>query len=532
MVAHALRLVLIGLLALSSCQQATPESKLDWIISGAQIVDGSGNKPFYADLGIKDGKIAVISPTPLDPTRSNNILDAKGLFVCPGFIDLHTNITTNAQNLPLAENFIRQGTTSVLASLHSGDQPWPIDTYADTLRFAANIGFFAGHSWVRKRIMGLENRQASPEELDSMRFYVAASMQQGALGLATGLEYVPANYASEEEIVALAKVAAQYQGIYFTHMRNEMDEVMASIRESIAIGAKAGIPVEINHLKAAGKPQWGWSQQMLALLDSARAEGIDVTADVYPYMAYSTFSSILIPQWAMAGGREGLIERLKNPELREKIRAEMREIIMRDPGADDLSLIQFRDFPLDPAFKGKTLEDYARHLGKPLTLETTIDLMLEIETKGGFYGIFHAMNEDDLRNFIRHPLTMFDSDADLVVFGAEHPHPRCYGAFPRVLEKYVREEKLLTLEEAIHRMTALPAQRIGQSNRGLIQTGNYADLTLLDFQNVKDNATYTDPHHYPSGIEYVFVNGTLVLNKGEMTGQKPGMWLKGKFVAE
>ncbi|MDP4819364.1 MAG: amidohydrolase family protein, partial [Saprospiraceae bacterium] len=342
----------------------------------------------------------------------------------------------------------------------------------------------------------------------------------------------PANYASEEEIVELAKVAAQYKGLYFTHMRNEMDGVLESIRESIKIGAKAGIPVEINHLKAAGKPQWGWSAQMLALIDSARNAGIEVTADVYPYMAYSTFSSILIPQWAMAGGREGLIKRLKDPVTRENIKAEMREIIMRDPGADDLSLIQFRDFDPDPAFKGKTLEDYALHLGKPLNLETTIDLLLDIETQGGFYGIFHAMSEDDLRNFIRHPLTMFDSDADLVVFGAEHPHPRCYGAFPRVIEKYVKEEGLLTLEEAVRRMTTLPAQKIGQAKRGSIQTGYFADLALLDVQNIRDNASYTDPHHYPSGVEYVFVNGVLVLKKGEMTGQTPGMWLKGKFVGQ
>ena len=524
--------LLFCLAVLMSCQSAPPEKTFDWIISGGQIVDGTGQPPFFADLGIKDGKISMVSFTPLDPRTAEHILDAKGLFVCPGFIDLHTNITTNAQQLPLAENFIRQGTTSVLASLHSGDQPWPIDTYADTLKFGANIGFFAGHSWVRKRILGLENRQASPAELDSMRFYVAESMKQGALGLATGLEYVPANYASEEEIVELAKVAAQYKGLYFTHMRNEMDGVLESIRESIKIGAKAGIPVEINHLKAAGKPQWGWSTQMLALIDSARNAGIEVTADVYPYMAYSTFSSILIPQWAMAGGREGLIKRLKDPVTRENIKAEMREIIMRDPGADDLSLIQFRDFDPDPAFKGKTLEDYALHLGKPLNLETTIDLLLEIETQGGFYGIFHAMSEDDLRNFIRHPLTMFDSDADLVVFGAEHPHPRCYGAFPRVIEKYVKEEGLLTLEEAVRRMTTLPAQKIGQAKRGSIQTGYFADLALLDIQNIRDNASYTDPHHYPSGVEYVFVNGVLVLKKGEMTGQTPGMWLKGKFVGQ
>ena len=361
-----------------------------------------------------------------------------------------------------------------------------------------------------------------------MRYYVDATMRQGALGLSTGLEYVPGNYADEAEIVELAKIAAQYNGVYFTHMRNEGSGLLKSIRETINIGKKANIPVQINHLKATGQSQWGWAEKALTLIDSAQQAGIDVSHDIYPYTAFSTLSSILIPQWAMEGGREGLRNRLADKTTSFRIKEEMAELFKRDAGGEDLTKIQFRNFEQNPAFTGKTLADYAEHIGLPLTLETGIDILLDLELKGGFIGIFHAMSEQDIEYFLQHPNTMIDSDGDLLNFGEGHPHPRCYGAFPKVLGHFVRDKKIITLENAIHKMTYLPAEKIGLKDRGRIQDGAFADLVIFDFDTIEDNSTYTDPHHFPSGIKYVLINGIMVLEQEEMTGQLPGKWMKRK----
>lgn len=518
----------ILIFVLAACQDSNPDKEYDLIITGGTIVDGKGVPPFEGDLAILGDRIVALSSSPLNVKLAKEVLQAEGLIVSPGFIDLHTNITVDLHEQPLAENFIRQGTTTVLSSLHSGDQAYPLDAYASILEIAPNVGYFAGHSWTRRQVMGLENRHATKEELDSMKYFVEQSMKQGALGLSTGLEYVPANYASQEEIIELAKVAAKYNGVYFTHMRNEGRGVLDAIRESIRIGEMADIPVQINHLKAAGRTQWGRSEQMLSVIDSARQVGVEITQDIYPYTAFSTYGSILIPQWALAGGVEALKKRLDDPSAAQKIRAEMRDLFMMDGGGEDLSLIQFRNFKYDTTFSGKTLKDYALAKGLEPTLETGIDLILELEMRGGFIGIFEAMDEKDITRFIQHPNTMFDSDADLTVFGTGHPHPRCYGAFPEVLGKYVREKQILSLETAIQKMTSMPADKIRQPDRGRIQEEAFADLVIFDFNTIRDNSTYTDPHHYPSGIEYVIVNGEIVFKEGKMTGKKPGQWLRGQ----
>ena len=388
------------------------------------------------------------------------------------------------------------------------------------------MGYFAGHSWIRKQVMGLENKAPSKEELDSMKYYVDAAMRQGALGLSTGLEYVPGNYADEAEILELAKVAAQYGGVYFTHMRNEGKYLLRSIRESINIGKKAKIPVQINHLKATGQTQWGSAKKALKLIDSARQAGIDVSHDIYPYNAFSTISSILIPQWAMEGGQEGLRNRLADKTTSLRIKQEMAVLFERDVGGKDLTRIQFRNFKQNPTFSGKTLADYADHLGLPLTLETGIDLILELELQGGFIGIFHAMSEQDIEYFLQHTNTMIDSDGDLLNFGEGHPHPRCYGTFPKILGHFVRDKKIISLEDAIHKITYLPSEKIGLKDRGRIQEGAFADLVIFDFDTIADNSTYTDPHHFPSGIKYVLVNGEMVLEKEKITRKMPGKWIK------
>lgn len=504
----------------------SPPEKYDVVIYGGTIVDGTGAEAYVANIGINGDKIVKISKAQLHAKENADLVDASGYIVSPGFVDLHTNVEVNIQDYPLAENFIKQGITSIMASLHSGDQPYPLEPYASQLEIAPNIGFFAGHSWIRKRILGFDNRPASEQELDSMKYYVDQTMQQGAIGLSTGLEYVPANYASTHEIVELAKVAAKYKATYFTHMRDEGKFLLESIRESIAVGKSANIPVQINHLKAAGKNQWGWSVGALALIDSARQAGIQISADIYPYTAYSTYSSILIPQWAMAGGRGRLINRVKDPETLNRIKSEMKALILGIAGGEDLRKIQFRQFPYDEAFNGKTMKDYAESLGLEPTLETGVGLLLELETKGGFYGIFHAMSEEDLDNFIANSEIMFDSDGDLLKPGEGFPHPRCYGTFPKIIGTYVRDKQLVSLEEMIKRMTLLPANKIGQKEIGRIEEGKYADITIFDFKEIDDHSSYTDPHHFPAGIKHVMISGEFVVKNEEVTGNKPGRWLR------
>lgn len=514
---------IIFLLLFFSC---SPQESYDLVIQGGRIVDGTGATSYEANIGIVGNRIVKISNGQLKLKKGGELIDAKGYIVSPGFIDMHTNVEVNIQDYPLAENFIRQGITSIMASLHSGDQAYPLEAYASQLEIAPNIGYFAGHSWIRKQVLGLENRQASPEELDRMRDYVEQSMQQGALGLSTGLEYVPANYASEEEIIELAKVAAKYNGVYFTHMRDEGSKLLESIRESIQLGKAANIPVEINHLKAAGQNQWTWSERALILIDSARESGIQIHADIYPYTAFSTYSSILIPQWAMAGGRKGLKRRVRNPDSLERIKSGMEQLFLSTGGGEDLSKIQFRAFPYDASFDGKTMKDYAESLGLAPTLKTGVELLLELELKGGFIGIFHAMSEEDLENFISDPEIMFDSDGDLLTPGLGHPHPRCYGTFPKILSTYVRDKKLISLEEAIRRMTSLAAEKIRQKDIGRIEEGAISDIVVFDLEEIEDRSSYTDPHHFPKGIKHLLVNGAFVIKDEELSGKKPGRWLR------
>ncbi|GAB5554505.1 MAG: amidohydrolase family protein [Saprospiraceae bacterium] len=516
--------LLLAFLGFHSCGEK--ETAYDIIIQNGTLINGFGEPTFTGSLAIKKDRIVKISKETINPNLAIEILDATGLMVSPGFVDMHTNVEVNIQDYPNAENFIRQGVTTVMASLHSGEQAYPLETYASQLTMAPNMGYFAGHSWIRAQVLGLENRQATPEELERMKTYVKETMEQGAIGLSTGLEYVPANYASQHELIEMAKVAAAYDGVYFTHMRDEGRGLLNSIRESVAIGANANIPVQINHIKATGQQQFGWSKQALAIIDSARNEGIAVTQDMYPYTAFSTYAYILIPRWAMAGGQAGFAKRLSNKDTTALIKKEMRELFTRDAGGEDLSKIQFRDFESEPEFSGKTLKDYALAKGLEPNLDNGVDLILDLQLKGGFIGVFFAMDEKDLATFLEHPNTMIDSDGDLLNFGEGHPHPRCYGAFPKVLGHFVREKKVISLEEAIKRMTFLPAEKIGQHQRGRLAEGAFADITIFDFDTIQDNSSYTDPHHFPSGIPYVMINGKWVIKDKETTGNLPGQWLK------
>ena len=516
----ALTLVTINCTATNS---GTPSSeRYDILLRGGTVVDGSGAPRFTADVAIRGERIAAVGRSGLDPTLADKVIDVSGKAVTPGFVDNHAHIQTTIHQYPLAENFTRQGITTIVASLHSGDVPWPLDEYIAALDVAPNVAFFAGHTWARRQVLGMDNRDPSGEELQQMRDLIDQAMQQGAIGLSTGLLYVPANYAKTEEVIELAKVASRYGGIYYTHMRDEGRGLLASVAEAIRIGREAEIPVQIQHHKAMGVAQFGWSANTLAMIDSANASGLDVRHDLYPYTAGSTGSSVIFPPWALAGGQDSLVARVSDPAVRPQVEEGMRDRLVNEWVGDDLNRIQFRTVPSAPEFDGKTLADYAAAQGLPNTVASGIQMGIELQLAGGFSAIYHVMDEEDVQRIMRHPLATFQTDGDPVGYGEGFPHPRSYGAFPRILARYVRELGVLTLEEAIHKMTRLSMDRLGQAERGSIAEGMIADLVVFDPETIQDNADYVQPHQFSTGIETMIINGTLVIDGMALTGERPG----------
>jgi len=517
--------LLLGLILSGAVPVAAQQ--FDVVLRGGTVVDGSGAPRFRADVGIRGDRIALVARDGIPAGSSRVELDATGLVVAPGFVDHHAHIATEIHQRPLAENFLFQGITTILASLHSGDVPWPLHAYMDSLRSAPNIGFFVGHTWVRTKVLGLANRAPTAPELERMKALVDTAMRDGALGLSTGLLYVPANYAKTEEVIELAKVAARYRGLYVTHMRDEARGLLESVREAIRIGREAGIPVQINHHKAAGAGQFGWSVHTLAMIDSARAQGLDVTHDLYPYAAGSSGSSVLFPSWALAGGVDSLRARANDPAVRPRLDAEMADRMRKDWCGEELSRVQFRELFSDHRYDGKTLADLARDRGLPVSAASGAALVIELQLKGGFSAIYHMMDEADVVRIMKDPRAMFETDGDPIGYGRGFPHPRSFCAFPRVLARYVREQKVLTLEDAIRRMTSLSMQQIGQKERGLIREGMLADVVVFDAERIQDVATYENPFPFSVGMIHILVNGQLVLRDGSLTGAKPGRVLKG-----
>lgn len=525
------RVLLLGLVTLllaplpaAAGAQAPP---FDVLIRGGTVVDGTGAPAYRADVALRGDRIARIDRGGIAADSARQVLDAQGLVVAPGFIDSHAHIQTTIHEHPLAENFLRQGITTILASLHSGEQPYPLRDYMAALRVAPNVGFFAGHSWARTEVLGRENRAPTATELERMKALVDEAMRDGALGLSTGLVYVPANFAETEEVIELARVAARHGGIYVSHMRDEATGLLESVAEVIRVAGEAGLPAQINHHKAVGATQWGWSERTLAMIDSARAAGLDVKHDLYPYTASSTSSGVLFPQWALAGGQEEFRERVEDPATRRRMEAEMRDIFEKERGGGDLARVQFRTVRSLPEYDGRTLADLARDRGLPNTVESGIDLVIELQLAGGFGAIYHAMDERDVVRILQHPFAMIETDGDPVGFGVGFPHPRSYGAFPRVLARYVREQKVLSLEEAVRRMTSLPADQIGQTRRGRVAEGMFADLTVFDPEVIRDLATFEQPHQFSVGVRHVLVNGEPVIREGTLTGATPGRVLRG-----
>lgn len=500
----------------------------DCVLRGGQIVDGTGNPWYRADVAIRDGVIAEIAPR-IEATGKREI-DASGLVIAPGFIDLHTHARRGFFEDPSAEGFVREGVTTVFEG-PDGSSPLPIGEFLDRVAEAdpaPNLATFVGHGSIRSSVMGQEDRAPTDEELEHMRELVRQGMRDGAFGLSSGLFYVPGAFATTDEVIELAKVAGEMGGIYISHVRDEMGGVVDSVSETIRIGEEGGLPAQVTHHKVIGKIHAGLSEESLRLIDAARDRGVDVTSDVYPYTASSTgFASALLPNWANEGGRDAMLERLADPPTRERIRESVIEKILLERGGGDPANIQVAWAEADPETQGMNLTEIMEERDIEPTVENAADLVLHLLERSAVRGIFHAISESDLERILLHPATMIASDGELAIPGVGSPHPRCCGTFPRVFAVYVREKGLLTLEEAVRKMTSLPAQRVGLEDRGLLRPGLAADVVVFDPETIRDRATFDDPHQVPEGVELVIINGEIVFESGEMTGARPGKVLLG-----
>ncbi len=511
---------------------AAGEQALDVIIFGGTVYDGSGAPGQRVDVGIRDDRIVLLDDLPDQPARQR--IDATGLAVTPGFIDIHSHAVrreleeSGLFQWPAAENYVRQGVTTAIGGPDGNS--WlpiaPLMQLVDDRDIAINFGTFVGHNRVRESVMGREQRLATPAEIILMQAQVETAMREGAFGLSSGLKYIPGNYADTNELIELSRVAGRYGGIYITHMRDEGPGLLDSVRETLTIGEGAGLPVQVTHHKAMGRSMWGQSENSLALLDEARALGLDATSDAYPYTASSTGLSVLFPAWSLEGNRESRRARLDDPEQRAMIREGIVESLRMDRGGNDLSRVVIADCPADRNWNGMDLGEALATQDQEGTLENAAELIMALEYEGGCAAVYHSMSEEDVDRILQHPRTMVASDGGIYEAGPSVPHPRNYGAFSRVLGVYVRERGVLDFATAIHKMSQMPADRIGLAQRGRISPGAYADIAVLNPERVMDRATFDEPHQFAEGVVHVLVNGQPVILDGVLTGARPGRALR------
>jgi N-acyl-D-amino-acid deacylase len=505
-------------------RQAPSRPVYDLLITNGRVIDGTGNPWFRADVAIKDGRIARIGR--ISPAEAAKVLDARGQIVAPGFIDVHTHVESIYQQ-PEAENFVRMGVTSLVTG-NCGFSETDIAQFFGKMKqqpLTVNLATLIAHGAVRTKVMGLANREPTPEELRQMEALVEQAMKDGAVGLSTGLIYLPGTYAKTDEIVALARVAARYGGLYATHMRNEGNDVIPAIRESLQIGEQAGMPVEISHFKISSRKLWGQSTQTVGLVREARQRGQVVTVDQYAYTASSTSLDSRLPSWLLEGGREEGKKRLAEKSVRERVAREMKEAL-KAGGFKDYDYAVVASYEPDSSFNGKSIAAITKQVRGKTDVKSQIEQIIEMYMAGGAGMIYHGMNETDVQNIMREPFTMIASDSAVRRFGEGVPHPRSYGNNARVLGHYVRELRVLSLEDAIRKMTSLPAQTFNLRDRGLVREGFAADLVIFDDATIADRATFEQPHQYPAGISYVIVNGEMVLADGKLTAARPGQALR------
>ena len=506
---------------------AVAQESFDLLIKNGRLVDGTGTPWYEADVGIVGDRITRVGNLP--GATAPQVIDATGLIVAPGFIDPHTHALRGIFDVPNAESALLQGVTT-LTEGNDGSSPYPIDRhYADIqdLRISPNWAVFVGQGTIRQRVIGFGLRKASPQEMDRMKQMVRDAMEQGALGISTGLFYVPGSFTSTEEVIELSKVAAEYNGIYISHIREEAAQLIDSVQETIRIGEEAGIPVQITHHKVIGVENWGASVESLRLVDEARARGVDVTIDQYPYTASQTSINALIPQWAQAGGREEMLNRINSPETYSTIKNEVIAKILYDRGGGDPKNVFISRNSWDPNMAGKNLAELTMEAGMEPTPENAAEIVFDIIRGGGATAVYHAIGPEDVDRIMRHPATAIGSDGPVGVFGEGAPHPRQYGTFARILGHYVRERGVITLEEAVKKMSSQSARRLGIHDRGLITEGYFADVAVFDAEEIIDRASFEQPHQYATGMKFVLVNGEVVVENGAHTGRRPGRILHG-----
>lgn len=532
----------------------------DVIIKGGTVYDGTGRKPVRSDIGIKDDKVASIGD--LSRAKANLVIDAKGMAVAPGFINMLSWSTESLIVDPRSLGELKQGVTTQIfgegwsmgplndrmkkqMKEDQGDLKYDIEwttlsdylTYLEKRGVSQNVASYVGATTIRMYVLGEADVQPTPEQLQQMRDLVEKEMRAGALGIGSSLIYAPAFYAKTEELIELCKVAAKYRGKYISHMRSEGNQLIEAVEELLRISREANIPAEIYHLKAGGKDNWAKMDKVLAMVEAARKRGMKITADMYNYPAGSTGLDASMPPWALDGGYSELFKRIKDPGTRQKILDEMRtptdkweNLRLMAGSPDKVVLIGFKNEKLKP-LTGKTLGEVARMRGTDPE-NTTLNLVLEDESRVG--TVYFLMDEDNIRKQIRYPWVSFGSDAESMApegaFLKSNPHPRAYGNFARLLGKYVREEKVITLEEAVRRLSGLPATNLELDRRGFLKKGYFADIVIFDPKTIADNATFENPHQFAVGVRDVFVNGVQLLKNGEHTGKFSGkaLWGPGK----
>lgn len=521
----ALLFLIVCLIAPISRSHAT-EPQYDLAIINGRIIDGTGNPWFYGSVAIKNDRIVKVGW--VDPKSAARAIDAAGMIVAPGFIDVHTHVEGSLANNPTADNFVYMGVTS-LVSGNCGSSSIDVAGFLSKLEsdgISANIATLVGHGSVRREVLREENRDPTAEELERMRQIVDRAMREGAAGMSTGLIYVPGTYAKTDEVIELARVVSRYGGIYATHMRDEGDHIIDSIKETLAIGEKAGLAVDISHFKVSSKKRWGLSRETCRLVAEARARGQQVTVDQYVYTASSTSLNTLLPSWVLEGGREKAKERLDNPEMRARIKREMIDSI-RKSGFKNFSYAVVAGYRVDPSFEGKNISEITKQARGKSSVEEETEQIIAMYLAGSAQMVYHKMTDADIERIIAQPYTMIASDSGVIQMGRGAPHPRGYGNNARVLAVYVREKKIIPLEDAIRKMTSLPAATFKLWDRGLIRPGMAADIVVFDEKTVADRATFDKPHQYTEGFGYVVVNGKLVIEAGKHTGVKSGRALYG-----
>jgi N-acyl-D-amino-acid deacylase len=553
----AVVLAMVSASPIAPAQTAGSRLAFDLVITNGHIIDGTGSPWYSGDLGIRDGRIAAIGN--LREAARARTIDAQGKVVAPGFIDMLGQSELTIQVEPRVPSKIYQGITTEITG--EGNSAGPLNdaiiaadraTYdhyhlnpewrtlgeyfgkLEKQGIGINLASYVGATQVRRMVLGDDDKQPSAAQLEQMKAMVRQAMLEGAVGVSTALEYAPAPYAKTEELIALASEASKLGGIYATHMRNESDAVLTAIDEALRIGREAHIPVEIWHIKVAGKENWGRMPEVVAKINAARAQGIDVSANTYAYPAWFNNLSAFVPQWAHDGGDAKLVERLKDPAARAHMRKDMetpstewdnewQEI----PGPESVLIGVVQNPKLLP-LQGKTLAEIAKLWNKD-PMDALFDLLIE-DKAFTFVAVF-GMSEPDVALALQQPWVSIDNDSEGAspegILGQEHPHPRAYGTFPRILRKYVREEKKLTLEDAIRKFSGLPAQRMRLTDRGVLKQGMWADVVIFDPATVRDLATFAEPNQLSQGMEYVLVNGVAVIDQGKMTGARPGKVLRG-----